>query len=124
MYSDMACRYEYYLIDSRCEKPRGVTANRCGFFGGFKPYRHRTAPRHSLLRPRRTVQAGVCIQAETKHSWFNVNPIFRSYLRWRPDHLLNRTVLLPLNQQGSHHIHAGSDDDKILFAVIRLRLGI
>ena len=31
------------------------------------------------------------------------------------DHL-NRTSLLALSQQGSHHIHAGSDDDKIMFA--------
>ena len=49
MYSDMACRYEYYLIDSRCEKPCSVTANRCGLFGSFKPHHHHTALRHSLL---------------------------------------------------------------------------
>jgi len=36
------------------------------------------------------------------------------------DHL-NRTSWLPLSQQGSHHIHAGGDNDKIMFAVIRRR---
>ena len=33
----------------------------------------------------------------------------------------NRNSLLPLSQQRSHHIHAGSDDHKVMLAVIRLR---
>jgi len=34
------------------------------------------------------------------------------------DHL-DHTSWLPLSQQESHHIHAGSDHDKIMFTVIR-----
>ena len=33
----------------------------------------------------------------------------------------NRNLLLPLSQQRSHHIHTGSDDHKVMLAVICLR---
>jgi len=61
---------------------------------------------------------------ETKHPRFNIKPIIflpaDGALIPYYDHL-NRTSWLPLSQQESHHIHGGSDNDKIMFAVIRQR---
>jgi len=65
------------------------------------------------------------MQVETKHSWFNVNPIFLTSLSIVDgalityyDHL-DRTSLLPLSQQGST-TSTPTSDDEIMFAVIRL----
>ena len=46
------------------------------------------------------------------------------HLGWRLDHLLyydhlRRVPLLPLGQQRFRHVHAGSDIDEVMLAVVR-----